>query len=109
MPQWEPALEKLAALKEQRTVLDNEIKEMEAVLKLVYRQSGTRDWVDTGNYRFRMSVTAGRTTLNKDALREELTGIFHFEHLGDVDVDALLTRCERMGAPFEKLNISPIN
>ena len=109
MPQWEPALEKLAALKEQRTALDSEIKEMETVLKLVHRQAGTRDWVDTGNYRFRMSVTAGRTTLDKDALREELTEIFHAEHLGDIDVDTLLTRCERTGSPFEKLSISPIN
>ena len=109
MPQWEPALEKLAALKEQRTALDSEIKEMETVLKLVHRQAGTRDWVDTGNYRFRMSVTAGRTTLDKDALREELTEIFHAEHLGDIDVNALLARCERTGSPFEKLSISPIN
>lgn len=109
MPQWEPALEKLAALKEQRTALDNEIKEMETVLKLVHRQSGTRDWVDTGNYRFRMSVAAGRSTLNREALHEELAAIFRFEGLGDIDVDALLARCERMGAPFERLTISPIN
>ncbi len=109
MPQWEPALEKLAALKEQRTALDSEIKEMETVLKLVHRQAGTRDWVDTGNYRFRMSVAAGRTTLDKDALRQELTEIFHTERLGDIDVDTLLARCERTGSPFEKLSISPIN
>ena len=81
MPQWEPTLEKLAALKDQRTFLDNEIKEMETVLKLVHRQAGTRDWVDTGNYRFRMSVAAGRTTLDKDALREELTEILNAEHM----------------------------
>ena len=109
MPQWEPALEKLAALKEQRTALDNEIKEMETVLKLVHRQSGTRDWVDTGNYRFRMSVAAGRSTLNREALHDELTAIFRFEGLGNIDVDALLARCERVGSPFEKLSISPIN
>lgn len=109
MPQWEPALEKLASLKEQRTALDDEIKEMETVLKLVHRQSGTRDWVDTGNYRFRMSVAAGRSTLNREALHEELAAIFRFEGLGDIDVDALLARCERMGAPFERLTISPIN
>jgi len=109
MPQWEPALEKLAAIKAQRTALDAEIKEMETVLKLVHRQAGTRDWVDTGNYRFRMSVAAGRTTLDKDALREELTEIFHSEHLGDIDVDTLLARCERTGSPFEKLSISPIS
>ncbi|ATD82424.1 MULTISPECIES: hypothetical protein [Desulfovibrio] len=109
MPQWEPALEKLAALKEQRTALDNEIKEMETVLKLVHRQSGTRDWVDVGKYRFRMSVAAGRSTLNLEALHEELAAIFRFEGLGDIDVDALLARCERMGAPYEKLSISAIN
>ena len=109
MPQWEPALEKLASLKEQRTALDDEIKEMETVLKLVHRQSGTRDWVDTGNYRFRMSVAAGRSTLNREALHEELTAIFRFDGLGNIDVDALLARCERVGSPFEKLSISPIN
>ena len=109
MPQWEPALEKLAALKEQRTDLDNEIKEMETVLKLVHRQAGTRDWVDTGNYRFRMSVAAGRTTLDKDALREKLTEIFNSERLGGIDVDTLLVRCERIGSPYEKLSISSIN
>lgn len=109
MPQWEPALEKLAVLKEQRTALDNEIKEMETVLKLVHRQSGTRDWVDTENYRFRMSVAAGRSTLNREALHEELTAIFRFEGVGGIDVDALLARCERTGAPSERLTISPIN
>ena len=109
MPQWEPALNKLATLKKQRTILDAEIKEMETVLKLVHRQAGTRDWIDTGKYRFRMSVAAGRTTLDKNALREELSEIFSFEHLGDIDVDALLARCERTGEPFERLSISPIN
>ena len=109
MPQWEPALEKLASLKEQRTALDNEIKEMETVLKLVHRQAGTRDWVQAGKHRFRMSVAAGRSTLNREALHEELTAIFRFEGLGNIDVDALLARCERTGAPFERLSISPIN
>ena len=109
MPQWEPALEKLASLKEQRTALDDEIKEMETVLKLVHRQAGTRDWVDTGKYRFRASTTSGRSTLNRDALHEELTDIFRFEGVGGIDVDALLARCERTGAPFERLSISPIN
>ncbi|MDD4702585.1 MAG: hypothetical protein PHI96_10225 [Desulfovibrio sp.] len=109
MPQWEPALEKLTTLKEQRTALDNEIKEIEAVLKLVHRQAGTRDWVQAGKHRFRMSVAVGRTTLDKNALREELAEIFHTEHLGEIDVDALLTRCERTGAPSERLTISSIN
>lgn len=54
-------------------------------------------------------MAAGRTTLDKNALREERTDIFRFEHLGDIDVDALLARCERTGEPFEKLSVSPIN
>ena len=109
MPQWEPALDKLAVLKNQRTTLDAEIKEMEAVLKLVHRQAGTRDWVQAGKHRFRTAITSGRSTLNREALHEELAAIFRFEGLGDIDVDALLARCERMGAPFERLTISPIN
>ena len=103
MPQWEPALDKLVILKKQRTVLDAEIKEMEAVLKLVHRQAGTREWVQAGKHRFRTAITTGRSTLNHDALREELTDIFHFERLNDIDVDALLARCGRMGAPSERL------
>jgi hypothetical protein len=109
MPQWEPALDKLDVLKKQRTILDAEIKEMEAVLKLVHRQAGTRDWVQAGKHRFRTVITTGRSTLNRDALREELTDIFHFERLGDIDVDALLARCERVGAPSERLCVSPVN
>lgn len=109
MPQWEAALEKLTALKAQRTALDAEIKEMEAVLKLVHRQAGTRDWVQAGKHRFRTTITSGRSTLNRDALREELTDIFRFERLGDLDVDALLVRCERTGAPSEWVCVSPVN
>ncbi|MCB6543569.1 hypothetical protein LI168_15665 [Desulfovibrio desulfuricans] len=80
--------------------------------------SGCSNWLtarqatglgDTGTYRFRMSVAAGRTTLDKDALREELTEIFNSEHMDGIDVDILLARCERIGSPFEKLSISPVN
>ena len=56
-----------------------------------------------------MSVAAGHTDLDKNVVREALTEIFHAEHLGDIDVDILLARCERVGSPFEKLSISPIN
>lgn len=56
-----------------------------------------------------MSVAAGRTTLDKDALLEELTEIFNSEHMDGIDVDILLARCERIGSPFEKLTISPVN
>ena len=37
-----------------------------------------------------MPVAAGRTALDKDALRQELGEIFNAEHLGDIDVGTLL-------------------
>ena len=49
------------------------------------------------------------TELYKNALREELSEVFCFEHLDDIDVDGLLARCERTGEPFDKLSVSPIN
>ena len=49
-----------------------------------------------------MPVAAGRTTLDKDALRQELGEISSAEHLGDIDVDTLLARCGRVGSPLEK-------
>ena len=55
-----------------------------------------------------MSVAAGRNTLNRESLHEELIDIFRFEGLGGIDVDALLARCERTGTPFERLVISLI-
>lgn len=84
-------------------------RQMEAVLKLVHRQAGTRDWVQAGKHRFRTAITSGRSTLNRDALCEELTDIFRLERLGDIDEDALLARCERTGAPSEWVCVFPVN
>ena len=49
-----------------------------------------------------MPVAAGRTALDKDALRQELGEIFNAEHLGDIDVGTLLASCERVDSPLEK-------
>lgn len=108
-PQWEPALSRLECLKQRRTVLDGEIREIENVLKLAHQLSGTADWIGTGGHRFRVSQTAGRTVLDRAALKEELEAIFLTERMDDIDVDALLARHERAGAPSSRLTINAVN
>ena len=108
-PQWQPALTRLEVLKQNRSALDAEIREMEAALKLAHSFSGTRDWINAGQHRFRLATTAGRRSLNKAALFNELTEIFRFEKIEDIDVDALLSRCEREGATSSRLIINPVN
>ncbi len=108
-PQWEPALDKLELLKERRSELDGEIKELESALKVAHQLAGTQDWINTGGHRFRVSQIAGRSVLNRDALKEELAAIFFSEHMDDIDVDALLARHERAGAPSSRLTVNAIN
>lgn len=108
-PQWQPALTRLDALKQSRSTLDTAIKEMEAALKLACQLSGTQNWINTGQHRFRCTTAAGRRSLNREALHDELADIFRFEHLDDIDVDALLSRCEREGAAASRLIINAIS
>ena len=105
-PQWESALERLAMLKADRSGIDKEISEIEAALKQAHQLSDTKDWIGTGRYRFRCSGTAGRRTLDRKALHGELEEIFAFEKIEGIDVDALLTRCEKQGEATARLSIS---
>jgi len=107
-PQWEPALERLDRLKADRSALDAEIRETEAALKQAHELSGSAEWISTGQYRFRCTTTAGRRVLDRKALHNELQEIFAFEKLEDIDVDALLTRCEKQGEPSSRLFINAI-
>jgi len=104
-PQWSPDLERLARLKADSATLDREISEVEDGLKTAYRLSAVGgNWINTENQRFRVSSQSGRRTLNKDQLRLELSAV-----LGEDDADALITKCESEGKPFDRLNISKIN
>ena len=108
-PQWQPALTRLEALKQNRSTLDAEIREIEAALKLAHKLSGTQDWINVGQHRFRCTTAAGRRSLNREALHDELADIFRFEHLDDINVDTLLSRCEREGAAASRLIINAIS
>jgi hypothetical protein len=108
-PQWEPAIAKLDALKQRRSALDAEIKEVELALKQAHKLSGTTDWITTGQYRFRTANTAGRRTLDRDTMREELEALCASGSIPPIDVAALFQRHEHEGAPSTRLSITPIN
>ena len=107
-PQWEEAIQKLQDLKAQQDNIHFEITEIEAALKQAHKLSGITDWIDTGEHRFRMSMVAGRKSLNQDALKSELDDIFH--GMGsEIDVEELFASCMKQGVSFPRLTISPIN
>lgn len=107
-PQWEAAIAKWESLKSQKSACEAELKELDAAIRQAYQLSGTRDWITAGRYRFRVSQMPGRKSLNKGILRDELAHLFACKNI-DMDVPALLTSCEREGAPYTRLNISTIN
>lgn len=107
-PQWEPAIRKLDYLKKQQENLKHEITEIENALKQAHSLSASKDWIDTGEHRFRMSTVAGRKSLNQDALKDELCEIFDFLH-EDIDVEAIFKRCTKQGSSFPRLTIAPVN
>ena len=103
-PQWDAALAKLEKLKARRTDIDTEIKEMETALKQAHTLSGVKGWINTGNYRFRTTTTAGRRTLDKDGLCEELVGLCE-----SINIPALFQKHEHEGSSYTRLSITPIN
>lgn len=108
-PQWNAALIKLEDLKASRAALDSEIREMEAALKQAHQLSGTKDWISTGQYRFRTATLAGRRTLDRDAVCRELEALCAGGDIPSIDIPALFQRHEREGAPSTRLSITPIN
>lgn len=107
-PDWEPAIQKLQALKKRQEGIHAEITEIEDALKQAHGLSGTRDWIDTGEHRFRMSMVAGRKSLNQDALKTEIADILH-GYGSEIDVNDLFAGCMKQGASFPRLTISQIN
>ena len=100
---------KLAELRTQRNSLETTIREGEAALRQAFRLSGTRDWIRAGAYRFREGRTAGPRRLQRERLYTELKTILHHAGLDDVDVEALLSRCEQEGKPGTRLFINRIS
>lgn len=107
-PQWEPAIRKLDVLKKRQHEIAGEIREIEDALKQAHGLSETKDWIDTGEHRFRMSMVSGRKSLNQDALKMELADIFH--GMGsEIDINGLFASCMKQGASFPRLTITAVN
>lgn len=107
-PQWEPAINKLDGLKAREKEIHAEITEIEDALKQSFRLSGTKDWIDTGAHRFRMSMVAGRKSLDQEALKSEIADILHGMD-SEIDVDDLFAGCQKQGASFPRLIISAVS
>ena len=103
-PEWSADLERLALLKNSRSALDAEIEDLERGLKDACTLFGTAGWINADAYRFRVSMQPGRRTIDREFLRLELATC-----LGEMQAEAIISRCERTGAPFQKLIVSKIN
>lgn len=107
--QWEDSLERLDALKLDRSNLDAEIREIEKVLKQAHALSGLKDWINTGAHRFRLINAKGRLTLDRSLLHDELDALFCNKGIEGIEVDAFISRCEREGAPSSRLSVQSVN
>ena len=99
-PEWEDTLEQFMSLKTQKKSIEAEIGELESRLKVAYQLSHTvkGEWINTGNHMFRVIPQNGRVTLDRKRLNEELETL-----LGEQKAQMLMARCEKQGAPFERL------
>lgn len=104
----EVTLARLDRLKDERAGLDNEIKEIENSLKLAHQKSGCDGWINTGNHRFKVINSKGRSILDKAILVNELEDLFNGFGIKDMTVDDFISRCEHVGAPSSRLSIQPI-
>ena len=106
-PELEPSLDELALWKDERSALDEKIREREAMMKEWYAHADIQgQWIEAGATRFRVTQNPGRRTLDRDSLAGELVELFHVGGMDDVDVPALIARHEKIGAPSARLFIN---
>lgn len=101
--------EELRHLKELKNIaadLKAKIEEIENRIRKTYRAvAHDGEWVETGGYRFRLTSQAGRDSLNKDALTNELLFLLEGNEEGVLNI---LSRVTKQGEPFTRLTVSPI-
>lgn len=106
-PELEPSLGELALWKDERSALDEKIREREGMMKEWYAHADIQgQWIETGSTRFRVTQSPGRRTLDRDSLAGELVELFHVGGMDDVDVPGLIARHEKIGAPSTRLFIN---
>ncbi len=109
-PELESSLTELTHWKDERSALDEKIREREGMMKEWYAHADIQgQWIETGSTRFRVTQSPGRRTLDRDSLAGELVELFHVGGMDDVDVPALIARHEKIGAPSSRLFINTTN
>ena len=97
-------LTELDDLKSQKSKLAKDIAIAEDQVREFYVNSGLNgDWLSTGDWRFRFAETAGRKTLDTQALLAEVR-----ERLGDEQAENLIQKHRSQGLPGERLYINKI-
>lgn len=106
-PEYDAAFKELAELKQQENGIQKKKKMIEQRIKNTYHlvSGGNTDWLNTLDYRFKVTTVPGRKTLDKDMLHEKLT-----KHIGKgIPVGDVLDKCQNKSPPYERLYISKIN
>ena len=108
-PELAQRLQKLVDWKTDRTALDERIKEAEADMKEWYARADAQgDWVIAGKHRFKVVPLAGRRTLDKHGLADELSSLMRDQGIA-LDVPALFAKHEKQGAPGKRLMLLPFS
>jgi hypothetical protein len=104
---YDEALKELAELKAQESAINKKKKEIEKRIKTACRLMGGEHggWLNTVDYRFKVSTMPGRKSFDRSKIHESLT-----EHIHDgISADDLLDKCQKTSTPYERLYISKIN
>lgn len=106
-PDFGTELEILASLKEQESALKKKKKEIEQRIKNTYHliNGNNAGWLRTENYRFKVSTMPGRKSLDQDLLHKQIEGNMS----NGTTADAMLDKCQKTSAPYERLYVSKIN
>jgi hypothetical protein len=97
-------LTELEELKSKKAKLAKDIAIAEDQVREFYVNSGVNgDWLSTGDWRFRFAETAGRKSLDAQALLDELR-----ELIGDDQVESLIQKHTSQGLPGQRLYVSRV-
>ena len=99
-PEFEDQISRLKALRDQKSSIEKEAREIESSLKLAYKNSGTLNWIMSGSHGFRVSTSKGRTSIDTEKLKINL-----HEFMSDDDVKNLIIKSMKVGNPISRLNI----
>lgn len=102
--EYDSQLLQLEELKSQKSTLEKAISNQEDRIRRQYHLINPDGlWLDTGEFRFKVTNINGRNTIDKNRLEAELAGI-----LDENSASGLMNRITKTGDPYERLYISRV-